>query len=231
MQGLSTDSEPASGHGMAQLPSAVALAVFILGFAAASLHPPLQRSTCQELYFEKQALDHFSWRPAPKQAASTWSQRYFFDKSHWQDRSSPIFFYGRLFALVTYVTYGSSKDRVCLASSCEISAPTLRLMIQYRAAGNEAPVDTYVSHTGTLHGCSCSGCSRASMSTDLTEAACMRTGLIWENAAQFGALVVFAEVVFPAGHIRTCMTTLVDPHTDMVLILICSIATMAKVFL
>jgi hypothetical protein len=84
---------------------------------------------CDELYFDKQHIDHFSAaRPSPDN--QFWSQRYFLCDKHWSRDpflgGGPIFFY----------------------------------------VGNEAPVDLYVTHTG----------------------------LMWENAEEFGALLIFAEV-------------------------------------
>ena len=64
-----------------------------VGQAAAGI-APLERKSCQELFFTNQ-VDHFTWHRRSDHIPSTWRQRYFLDKSMWHKHTGPIFFYGK----------------------------------------------------------------------------------------------------------------------------------------
>ena len=80
---------------LATMGSAGVLLILLSGGGIVYAVPPLERRSCQELYYAEQVVDHFSWSSTDT-AASLWPQRYFLDKSHWKRQDAPIFFYGRL---------------------------------------------------------------------------------------------------------------------------------------
>ncbi len=60
--------------------------------AGSKAHRPSAK-TCEELYFDRQYIDHFNSKTRPE----FWSQRYLLNDTYWRQKGrhqGPIFFYG-----------------------------------------------------------------------------------------------------------------------------------------